>query len=152
MTQPSKLLNNVLAIDPGGTTGLAFRINGKIGTSTTGTPKQLYDFILELQDQWQQIIVEDFASSGKLSTYGLYTIRLIGGIEALCIEHRIPITVQMPQFRYHARMAAEHYWTTTTRRHVIHEHDALMHLLAWEEDGLPGSITGPVRDYTGSHK
>lgn len=141
---------NVIAIDPGGTTGIAYRIDEVVHTTITGTPKELYELVEESAELWSQVVIEDFISSGQISAYGLYTLRLIGGIECICLRHRIPLAVQQPQYRYSSTLQQLQHFKDHPKAHApaVHERDALMHLFAWEEK----HITHPAKNrwYNGS--
>lgn len=83
-------------------------------------------WFLVKQYDWNHVICENFTTAGRISTYGLLTVRIIGGIQALCWSKDIPLTMRMPQHRYSKQKLAN------TMATVIHERDALAHLLAWE--------------------
>ncbi len=118
----------ILAIDPGGTTGIALRLkNGELHTCTTSTKQELFDVLY-----WagiEQIVYENFAAE-KISKYGLWTVRLIGAIEMAAYQRKIPITEQVPAFRRtHLEKAKE---ALRGKGVVVHEIDATAHLLKWE--------------------
>lgn len=122
----------VLAIDPGGTTGMAVRFpTGEIETFVCKTPEELYDFIKQTRENLEQIVIEDF-NAETISKYGIYTVRLVGGVTALARVYDIPLKVQLPQMRYPFRVEAQAI--VKDRKTVIHERDALSHLLRWEYD------------------
>ncbi len=117
-------MTNVLAIDPGQTTGIALKLKGKYITCVLNTPEEVWEFVNKLH--WDQVICENFTTAGRISSYGLLTVRIIGGIQALCWKQHIQLTMRMPQHRYSKQKQA------ATMATVIHEQDALAHLLAWE--------------------
>lgn len=126
----------VLSIDPGGTTGIAIRFpNGEIETFVCKTPEELYDFIKQVRENLEQIVIEDF-NAETISKYGIYTVRLVGGVTALARVFEIPLKVQLPQMRYPFRVEAQNI--VKDRRTVIHERDALSHLLRFEYDNNIG--------------
>ena len=115
-----------LAIDPGGTTGLAFLSAENVWvTSTASTPEELYDMISE---EYKAIIIETFQAQ-RISTYGLHTVRLVGGVEALCYKLKIPLIKHMPTKRRPFQRQAELMLRSFI--HVVHEEDALAHLLTY---------------------
>lgn len=142
----SPYANPVLAIDPGGTTGIAVLLpNGELLTTTFRTikgsapPRKTVEFVPTeffkfLQaTKWQLIIVEGFFADNMINNFGLYTIQLIGAIKMFGHLTRTQTYVQPPQYRYSARKQM----TTLLagRSVVIHERDATMHLLAFLEKG-----------------
>lgn len=79
---------------------------------------------------------EDFQTAGNISKAGLYTVRVIGGIQALCLHLNIPCVLQIPQARYPFLVEAGNYLTKlrgNPRRWIVHEKDALAHLMAYEQ-------------------
>lgn len=115
---------NVIAIDPGQTTGLAILLEGKYITFTEVTPEGVWDQVNQLP--WDHVVCENFTTAGRISNYGLLTVRTIGGIQAICHLKGIPVHMRMPQHRRSKQAKAD------KMAKVIHERDALAHLLAWE--------------------
>lgn len=122
----------LMAIDPGGTSGLAFRASG--GTWFTGLetePEELYKLIaLHKPDN---IVIENFQAE-TISKYGLHTVRIVGGVHALCTVLDIGYTLHAPQHRYPFRTEARELLVERGLAFKIHEVDALAHLLRWEHD------------------
>jgi hypothetical protein len=120
----------VMALDPGGTTGVAVRMHdGTIITAPCTKPEQVYELIVG--SKLEHVVVERFAAV-TISKYGLHTVRIVGGVYALCWEHKIPYTEHAPQHRYPFKKEARAI--LKGRRVVIHEIEALEHLLRWEHD------------------
>lgn len=145
----------ILAIDPGITTGIAVRAaNGQIATAVcTSTCKacgsedihnltlrcktcggmseavQLYNMICE--PTLEHVVYESFQAQ-TISKYGLHTVRLVGAIEALCWKLELPVTTHMPVER--KPFLDDAAKLLEGRRHMIHEKDALAHLLRFEYD------------------
>lgn len=121
----------VLAIDPGGTTGLAARGLSDLEptTMTTATPEELWDYVMRFE--WTTVVCERF-SAQVISKYGLYTVRLIGGVEALCRVKQIPFVLRTTQNRKAYMDEAHAHLMKVGRKFVDHQTDALAHLLAWE--------------------
>ncbi len=134
----------VLAIDPGGTTGLAFRMpDGSYHTAIALTPEQVWDFI---DDRVDLVIYENFAAV-TISKYGIHTLKVIGGIRAMCWKHRIPIIQRQPQSRYGMLLEAKAYLKENKGdSFVVHEVDALAHLMTWDEDKQAGYLVGTEKD------
>lgn len=124
----------VLAIDPGGTSGMALRIaaTGDLVTFTCQTPEQVFDFIQGNKDSLEQIVIENF-SAETISKWGLHTVRIVGGVYALAYTYQIEHKVHQPQDRYSFQKDAKEI-LRLRRGVVIHEHDAASHLLRWEYD------------------
>ena len=123
---------NILSLDPGGTTGCAVRYSdGKFSTFTCKTPEELFKFIKDVSHCLEQVVIEDFKAE-LISKWGIYTVQLVGGVRALCYVYNIPVLVHRPQDRYPFRMESK--LLLKSAQHVIHEEDALSHLLRWEHD------------------
>lgn len=119
----------IIAIDPGGTTGVAIYADGEYATMTL----PINDVMQQLND-WAMpdvFVVEFFATAGRLSRYGLATIDLVGQIKGYCFAKNIPCVTQSPMSRKAWVLPAEK--VLRGRPHVIHETDALAHLLEYQE-------------------
>jgi len=126
----------VIAVDPGITTGVAFKdyTTGHIVTFATTAPDKLYELISGVDI----VVIEDFTTAGRISRPGLDTVQIIGGIKALCWYLGKPYSIQMPAIR---RPYVEQAALTLQKLYqhssdhgtvAVHEIDALAHLLAWE--------------------
>jgi hypothetical protein len=139
---------NVIAVDPGGTTGVAVRIGETITTCTCKTPEELYDLITS--SGWEAIAIEPFTpfnAASRISKYGLYTVRLVGGVQALAYHLKIPIVEQPPAKRIPFVRQANELLVKMRRDFVVHEVDALSHLLCWERyNGRKASSTSVRRN------
>ena len=119
-----------MALDPGGTTGVALRMSdGSLLTATCSTPEEVFDLVASCASTNTHIVYERFNAT-RIDRHGLNTVRIIGGIIALCHVLKIPVTAHMPQGRrpfldIAKKLLANEYT-------VIHEQDATAHLLAWE--------------------
>lgn len=122
---------SILAIDPGGSTGLAARLpNGQLVTHTATTPSDLFTMILTKPDV---VVYEIFVTGGRVDRYMIHTIKLVGGIEALCYGLKIRAIAHVPQTRYPWLQAAAAL--LPKGYNYRHEVDATAHLLAFEELG-----------------
>lgn len=124
---------NVLAVDPGTTTGLAWQFfyDDIIDTDTALLPaEEVLAWIAKRHNFHgiNTIVIERFATAGMLSKYGLQTIDLVGQIKGWCYAKDIGYVIQSPQSRKPWTDKAELY---PGRKRIIHEIDALAHLLQY---------------------
>ena len=126
----------IVAFDPGGTTGCAMRMNvsGDILTCPLSKPEEVFDMIRDCvkSDPNTIVVYEDFIGT-KIDIHGSKTIKIIGGIVALCYVYKLAVTRHTPQKRRpFLDQSAE---MMSSRKNItVHEKDALAHLLAWEFD------------------
>lgn len=126
-------MGNVLAIDPGGTIGIATTADGEtFSTFTTTTAEELWWLVAA--GAWDMVLCENFAAQ-TISKYGLHTVRLVGGVQAVCLIKAVPLTMRTPQDRRawqeFAQKHLEERRTRTKERFVVHQADALAHLMSW---------------------
>lgn len=133
-----------LAIDPGGSTGLAWQ-DDDLSLHTVVAPSKwaVYGVIRQLQPT--TIILERFVTGQRLNQYSRLTIEICGGVEALA--HFLGATLI-----YHKPAAREPWMDQAleiltaehgprgakSKGHGVftdHEQDALAHELAWLETG-----------------
>lgn len=121
----------ILAIDPGGTSGIALWLpDGKYITNVALTPEDTWSYIDP--DTISRVLCENYHGQ-IISTYGLHTVRIIGGIMALCWKYDIPYQGRPPQARYPRLEAAKFYLKQNKGdTFVVHEADALAHLMVWQ--------------------
>jgi hypothetical protein len=120
----------VMAIDPGGTSGIAFRLdNGTLLTTTCQEPEQVYELIV--QPGLTHVVIERF-NAQNIGKWGLHTVRIVGGVYALCYDHKIKYIEHMPQERRPFLNEAREL--LRGRKTVVHELDATAHLLRYEYD------------------
>lgn len=126
----------LIAIDPGITTGVAIHAaNTQIG--------DVYSTLVihKASDLWSIfdahlpsiVVFEDFNSAGLISRDGQATLRLIGAIEAVTFRLNIPTVLQFPRERYPFIASARNMIRATNKKYLIHEVDALSHLLLYED-------------------
>lgn len=120
----------IMGLDPGGTTGVALAYWQSDGyhfeTMSCNTQEQVWQLI---RPPVGLFLTESFDAQ-LISRYGLDTVRLIGGIQALCFEHNIPITMQTPQQRKPYLSTAKKL-ATRGPGHTHHEYDAMAHLVRY---------------------
>lgn len=127
---------NVLSIDPGGTTGLAIRNRNNITedrnwmTAVCTEWEELCDLITE---GLEYVVIENFKAE-HISTYGLHTVRLVGGTMFVCRKLDIPLVIHQPQDRRSFITDAREMLVARGGKFMTHEVDALAHLLKWEFD------------------
>lgn len=123
-------MHNTLAIDPGGTTGIAMTADGvSFLTFTTDTPEHLWEYVAG--HSWNVVLCERFKTAGQISKYGLYTTELVGGTRALCYFLQMKFEYREPQHRRAWQSLAQAYLEKKGEKFVVHEADALAHLMAW---------------------
>lgn len=124
----------LIAVDPGYTTGMAFRDpDGQLVTCVCTTR----DEVLEMISGWVDlVIIERFATGGTLSAPGLHTIELGAEIVGYCKALKINWLYRAPTQRYSgmpfARGAVGHIMPSSPT--AKHEVDALAHIFAYEMD------------------
>lgn len=131
----------ILAIDPGGKSGVAVRFDD--GSFKTCICESLFNKNTKLRFDATElyemvtlpgithVVIETFQAQ-TIDKYGLHTVRLVGAVEALCWHLKIPLTKHMPTDRKPFQSDAKQLLMGT--RAMIHEHDALAHLLRYEYD------------------
>lgn len=129
----------ILAIDPGGTTGISIRGNTPERKLSVTTVSSLEGLIVMLdtihKGVLDAVVIEDFITNHMISRDGLDTVQKVGATRAWCFINKVRLSVQTPQFRYSSREQMEK--ELAGRRTIIHERDATLHLLAFEEKIAP---------------
>lgn len=134
--KPTKL--RIIAVDPGITTGMAFRVNGKLATCVSFSEDEVLDLIRDADI----VVVEKFATAGRISMPGLVTTELVGSIRGWVRAHN-KLTPHQTQFE---TATPQQRWAFMNEaidnigrdkliepsRVAKHERDALAHLFAWE--------------------
>lgn len=124
---------SIISIDPGLTTGVAIRIGDDISVLELNPYQAVWKFLKN--NIWDQVVCENFTAQ-NISSYGIVTVRIVGGIECYCTLNNIPLTIQQNIMRipYKPRaleMLIAKYGSKPPRDHRL---DALAHLLRWEHD------------------
>lgn len=124
-------LQRIAAVDPGITTGLAFRVNEQILTCVGYSDDEVLKM---LPKSLEYVVIERFQTGSRLDMYGLATIELVGQLVGWCKCLKIPYEVTTPQSRYPFMTEARGAVGGLIEPSEVakHEVDALAHLLAWE--------------------
>lgn len=134
-------MSAIMAIDPGGKSGIAIRMPDQTlitcicesiflkDGKRTYDPTQLYEMFES--NVLSHVIVETFQAQ-TITKDGLHTVRLVGAVEALCWKLKIPLTKHMPIDRRPFQNKANEL--LQGRRVMVHERDATAHLLRYEHD------------------
>lgn len=126
---------NVVAIDPGGTIGVA-RIfpDGQVTVMQTHDLQEALGLCYLLRRQ-VHVVVEDFSAAGRASADGKLTMNQVGGVTAWCTWMNIPYTCWGSQKRLSGLAEAQRIvdellagQTVAERRHAA---DALAHAIVW---------------------
>lgn len=127
----------LIAIDPGGNTGVATKADGKYLTYTIDKPDKVFEILTAC---WDAVVYEDFNTAGNISKDGIHTLKVIGGILALCWKEEFKVYRQFPQQRMAFLARANGILRNRLDKHTEHETDALAHLLRWEYSNATGEI------------
>jgi hypothetical protein len=119
----------LMAIDPGVSTGAAFKIDDNYHTCTITEAKELWDLIKNFKPD--RIAFETFATGGQVDRNMLHTIELVGSIHGICYVLGIPFHGQQPQTRRSFIPPARRLLVAQAGA-TKHEEDALAHLLLLE--------------------
>lgn len=125
--------HQMMAVDPGGSIGIAVRIPKDDGTGTylTATytdPKDVWNILSMYPPVY--LAYEKFATGGRVDKNMLHTVEIVGGLRSLCHVMNIEMHVHQPQER--RSFLPEAKILLSGRHATIHEHDALAHLLLLE--------------------
>jgi hypothetical protein len=129
----------VIAIDPGGTTGIAFRYpGGQIATSTVNTQEALWAYFENDMPKPDHVIIEEWQYfSGAATPSGVHTASLVSSVHGICYVLGIPLSLRSPGSRRPKMEEATKWYKAKvgkkyTNKMDSHEIDALAHLLQWE--------------------
>lgn len=134
----------IVGIDPGVSTGIAI---ATLWDNTSGTRTLHYNYFsatcTEPEQVWAYIrppvdvvIMERF-NAQLISKYGLHTVRIIGGVQALCAEHEIQLVEDTPQQRKaylsyaRTKIALPTAHDGNTKHDQRHEVDAMAHVIRY---------------------
>lgn len=78
-----------------------------------------------------EVVIEDFTAQ-IISSDGIWTVRLIGVIEGICWNADVPLFIQRNMERKAQLENAKSLLGYPNRKTLIHEVDALAHLLRFE--------------------
>ena len=129
----------IIAIDPGGTTGVAVRLDTGVCVTATysdygeGNKFEFWRFLQNNTTPRETIVVcERFYAGGRIGSPGENTLQLIGAIKAICWLRPVDLVMRTPQQRLAWTTEARKQLQATRLPFVIHEMDSLAHLLSYE--------------------
>lgn len=134
--EPTTSTNGLLiALDPGVSTGVAFKFPDREGylTQTITEVDSLWDLLREYKPG--KLAFETFFTGARLDTHKLHTIELVGSIRGVCYVLGIPGYGQTPASKMPFLQEAKSRLKSTGvrgRDYTDHEEDALAHLLLLE--------------------
>jgi hypothetical protein len=125
-----------LAIDPGGTTGLCWQSTDwplKIPylTATANSAEKVWECV---DSAFIRTVIYEQFSTKYISKHGLHTVRVIGGIQALCMHYNIPCIPRTAQSRIAFLDDAKAILTGKGESFTEHQKDALAHMLSYEHE------------------
>jgi hypothetical protein len=103
-------LVKVVAIDPGGTTGICLVDDDKLCWSTEiHTIESMVKILGHLIGTADVVVIEDFVGSGAAKNY-YDPVRMIGAVEAVMSSSNLPLVKQVPgkQMRYRDQVRTMH--------------------------------------------
>lgn len=118
-----------MAVDPGITIGLAWKIHGIYKVAVTKDPTDVWSYILTDPDL---VLIEQFQAM-TISKYGLRTVELVGSVEALCWARGIKCVRRIPQHMHIAVAPAVRWLQANNEPYLEHNKDALSHIMAYEK-------------------
>jgi hypothetical protein len=119
----------IMAIDPGGSTGVAVKIDGNYHTATITQPTELWDM---LRDYKPDIVAyEDFIGNSMRDVNINGTLQLVGSIVGVCHVFGLKCIKNVPQARRAFILDARRLLVNAQGK-TVHEVDALAHLLLLE--------------------
>lgn len=136
----------LIAIDPGGTTGVATLIDNKYAVTTIRCFNHIENKRIEWVDTqllwtfvreggWDHVVIEGYATPGLISKDGIATIEIIGQLRYICEYHQIPYTIQYPLERHAAIKTGDAakimLEQVGKKRYPSHELDAMAHLVTY---------------------
>ena len=122
----------IVAIDPGPHTGIATRLaDGNITTQMLhNQTAAVWEYLTEIKPQ--VIVVERFRSGARISTDGLETIEIQGGVQSIAWIIKARFYWQSPSVRQAFIPDARAMLGAGKAKIESHAVDALAHLLRWE--------------------
>lgn len=122
----------IMAVDPGPHIGLAVRYDdGRVETKMLHN--ELDNFMsIVLMIKPHEIVVERFATGGRMSGYGHETVEIVGVCCGLAYALGSRFEKRTPQQRYAFMEEARTTLNAGRSKIESHEVDALAHLLSWE--------------------
>lgn len=136
-------------MDPGGTSGVAIKFANGLWSTLAVPLESQFDVTEKIaayarhESKTMTVAVEFFSSMQYLSRHGLNTIELVGGIMHVCRVFGVTVFRHAPMHRTPFQSTAHDMLTArrtdTGIPFVIHEEDALAHLLRLEHNLATGA-------------
>lgn len=125
----------IVAIDPGGATGIAtLSPNGSFSTSTVEDGFDgMSDWLRTFGPTWglDAVVIENFVPRGGALSIQLDALHIIGAVKHLCRQHVVPFVIQTPtqakSFASNNHLKAVGWYTVG----ADHERDAARHMLVY---------------------
>lgn len=125
------MAHDIVAFDPGNHTGIAWKDGDVYGTNMIFEDlPRVYTYLV---NKPKLVVVEQFYTPGNIDRHGLYTVRLIGGIQALCWLHHVPLVEHMPGPPQPLVEKARAWHKERHLKYTQHHLDSLAHLWLYEE-------------------
>lgn len=124
----------LISIDPGITTGVATEVDDQpLAVMEVHDYKLVWQMVAK--GLWDHVICENFTAT-FISKEGVVTVRIVGGIEAICTLQKKPLTIQQNIMRLPFKEQAQNLIVAAYGKKLPREHrmDALAHLLRWKHD------------------
>lgn len=138
----------IIAIDPGLTTGMAFRFDNQNWATKTITPEAgMLGVLSEITKREPSLVViEAYIGSAALNKYAIETLELIGAVRGVCLIRGVPVEKRIPAVRKLMELEAGAFLTARKKamrgvfNYTVHEVSALAHLLTWERHVAKRSV------------
>ena len=124
----------ILAIDPGGTTGIAYLAHdGQFGTGQLANGFDGFaDWMTEQYwEAFDAIVIENFIPRPGAKSQQLDALHIIGAVKFMCRKHGVPLIIQSPanakSFSTNDKLTAAGWYTVGED----HGRDAARHLLVF---------------------
>lgn len=129
-------MTDYIAVDPGGTAGVALSINGRPPLTWELEPMEALELVESMLSRSATVVCESFVPRPGVRTWQPDAIEMIGALRYMCRRHDVPFRLQSPA-------SAKAFGTNDKLKRVgwrplgDHARDAMRHLLlALTADGV----------------